>query len=142
MCAVAWWLTAAVAHGDPIKPAAAAPGKTEPPKEWAYDAKGKRDPFIPLVKDGRVVSGGGDTTPGSHPILIGILWDPGGHSIALINDSEAKVGDTVNGYLVTEIRRDEVVLLRDSERTVLRISFEETKSPAPAGARPAEGGRP
>jgi len=98
---------------------------------WSYDPKGKRDPFIPLVRDGRIVSVTGDpTSPDvSTPLLAGILWDPGGESIALINDTEVRIGERIGGYQVAEIRPDAVVLVREGESLVLQITFEEPANP-------------
>ncbi len=91
--------------------AAAATAPTEKREPFHYDAKDRRDPFVALVRDGRFVG----ATTGSHadtsqPELYGILWDPGDHSIALLNDQEARIGDVVSGYKVIEIRKDAVVL--------------------------------
>ena len=100
----------------------AAPKTTE---QTVYDPGGHRDPFVPLVRDGRLV---GVAKPGGmtadRPVLYGILWDPDGRSIALINEMETKVGDTVAGYRVSEIRKDAVVLTNGGEPLVLMISFE------------------
>jgi hypothetical protein len=99
-------------------------------KQNLYDSKGKRDPFVPLVRDGRIVGVGAEpiSTGGSTPLLAGIVWDPHGRSIALINDTEVMVGDRVGDYQVTEIREDAVVLVRNGESLVLQITFDQ---PAP-----------
>ena len=77
------------------------------------------------------------------PVLYGILWDPNGHSLALINDTEAKVGDTINGYQVTEIRRDAVVLsVEGGEPVVLQLTFDTPPGAlAPRTPRTTTGGR-
>jgi hypothetical protein len=95
----------------------------EPPARPAYEAQGKRDPFVPLVRDGRLIApkGGGEF---SSLTLVGILWDPGGQSIALINDMAVKAGDVLGDYQVQEIRQDGVVLMRDGKPVVLQLSFE------------------
>lgn len=97
-----------------------------------YNAKGRRDPFIPLVRDGQIIAVGGSAhAPGDRPVLYGILWDPGGGSLALINDREMTVGDVINGYRVTAIRQDAVVLqVEDGEPVVLRIEFEPAPGPS------------
>ena len=89
-----------------------------------YDAKGQRDPFVPLVRNGQLLDAptGGHGSTGA-PVLYGILWDPGGPSIALINDLEAKVGDMVGDYKVVQIRQDAVVLSNGGEPLVLEIAF-------------------
>lgn len=96
-----------------------------------YDAKGKRDPFVPLVRDGRLIAATGDPLlssghlDASLPLLGGILWDPAGRSIALLNEKETMVGDVVGGYRVAEIHEDQVVLEQEGRRVTLRITFEE-----------------
>ena len=93
---------------------------------FLYDSKGRRDPFVPLVREGRLVAAGpGAQVEPSKPVLYGILWDPGGHSIALVNDAEVRVGDRIGDYEVREIRLDAVVLNRGGEEPlVLRLAFD------------------
>ncbi len=101
-------------------------------KAETYDAKGKRDPFVPLVRDGRAIAASGDTLllsgplDTSLPLLGGILWDPAGRSIALLNEQDTVVGDMVGGYRVAEIHEDQVVLEREGRRVTLRITFDES----------------
>lgn len=114
--ACAWLLLGGAAGTDAASESAATP---------TYDSGGRRDPFVPLVRDGRLVGAPkGVHIETTQPVLYGVLWDPAGQSIALINDGEAKVGDTIGGYRVTEIRRDAVVLENGGEPLVLEISFE------------------
>jgi hypothetical protein len=107
----------------------AAPVSTELDHLWVYDPKGRCDPFVALVREGRPVPcdsrpGAAAEAGGPAPVLGGILWDPDGHSIALINGGEMKVGEMVDGFRVTTIRPDEVVLSRDKRQVVLRINFD------------------
>ena len=111
---------------------------------FQYDAKSRRDPFVALVRDGRVTGASkqpvGETL---KPVLYGILWDAGGQSIALINDKESRVGDTVNGYRVKEIRQDAVVLEGEGGPIELRITFDfssSTSSHTAASHNTAKGG--
>lgn len=127
--AVATILGAAAA---PAGWAAEEPG-AEPPEPFRYDSGGRRDPFVPLVREGRLVG----TAQGVHvdsatPTLYGILWDPQGDSIALLNEAEVKVGETVAGFRVKAIQRDAVVLDGGGEPVVLRITYE----PAPGEPSP------
>lgn len=111
---------------------AAEEDSSKKPVGFYYDPGGHRDPFVPLVRDGRLVGmvkPGGSAGP-SQPTLYGILWDPKGQSIALINDGEAKLGDTIAGYQVKEIRKDAVVLSNGGEALVLQISFDAPQIPA------------
>lgn len=114
---------AILAIGGTAAGAGAQADQQDPPARPPYEAKGKRDPFVPLVRDGRFIAnpGGGDF---STLTLVGVLWDAGGNSIALINDTEAKVGDVLGDYQVQDIRQDGVVLMRDGKPVVLQLSFE------------------
>lgn len=113
-----------------------------------YDSKGRRDPFVPLVRDGRLISsisGEPVAVSTSRPRLLGILWDPGGHSIALINNTEVMVGETVGLYRVAEIRRDAVVLQDGKTTLVLEMTFDDAEASevadeAPSRARGSGGG--
>ena len=97
---------------------------------FVYDSKEHRDPFVALVRDGRLIGIEITSVASAAPVLYGILWDPGGASIALINDLEVNEGDTVGGYYVEEIRPDAVVLARDGgERVVLELAFGTIGSP-------------
>jgi hypothetical protein len=126
--AAAGWL-----HG-PVYARAAADEPAPEGGSARYDSKGRRDPFSPLVRDGRLVGiVQTHAVQTSRPVLYGILWDAGGQSIALINDVEVKVGDTVGTYRVVEIRKDAVVLSDGREPVVLQLAFE----PGAPGQAPA-----
>lgn len=112
--------------GSQSSAAAEDPAKALEGVPFRYDSGGRRDPFVPLVREGRLVA----ATPGAYvgtstPVLYGILWDAGGDSIAMINDTEVRVGDTIGGYQVKEIRQDAVVLGNEGEPLVLQITFEQ-----------------
>ena len=117
--------------------AAEAPSKNREP--FVYDAKGRRDPFMALVRDGKYIgTQKGTPLDTSKPVLYGILWDPAGQSIAMIDDQEVRVGDTVGGYQVAEIRQDAVVLKGGGEPLVLQIDFQ--TPPSERSPRTATGG--
>lgn len=109
---------------------AEAPEPSNTSSPFRYDAKERRDPFVPLVRNGQLL----DAPAGTHasltaPVLYGIFWDPDGASIALINDAEAKVGDMIGEYKVVQIRQDAVVLSNGGEPLVLEIAFDGRPSP-------------
>jgi len=87
-----------------------------------YDSKGKCDPFVPLVQEGRLVPCGAEE-PRETLVLAGIIWDSSGDPVALINNTQVGVGDAINDYQVAEIRHDAVVLMGDGEPLVLQIQF-------------------
>jgi len=113
------------------------------PKGFYYDPGGHRDPFGPLVRDGRLVGvpTGRSPTDTTMPVLYGILWDPDGQSIALINDGEAKTGDTIAGYQVKEIRKDAVVLSHGGEPLVLQMIFDAPAAKTSPGTTTGGGSR-
>jgi len=120
--------------------AADKPATTTDGTPFRYDSGGRRDPFVPLVRDGRLVA----VTPGvpietARPTLYGILWDAGGRSIALINEKEVTVGDAVAGYQVKAIRPDAVVLEAEGEVVELRIMFEPAAELSPDATTGGEG---
>ncbi|MBI3011838.1 MAG: hypothetical protein HYY58_05065 [Candidatus Omnitrophica bacterium] len=126
MANVRWWVilaTGLVSLGAAGLQADEA-GPSTIPQPFQYDAKGHRDPFVPLVRDGRLVGMKGSSVDASQAVLHGILWDPRGHSIAMVDDMEVKVGDMVGDYQVVEIRQDAVVLKSGAESLVLRIDVE------------------
>ena len=98
----------------------------EEPAVSSYDSKGKRDPFVALVHEGRFVGGGGTLASASQPSdlqLAGILWDPSGRSIALINDAEVTIGGMIGDYQVVEIQQDTVTVMREGKPITLQLSF-------------------
>ena len=131
-------IVAVLAIGLSALPAWAAekPG-AEPPEPFRYDSGGRRDPFVSLVREGRLVgTAQGVRVDSTTPTLYGILWDPQGDSIALLNEAEVKVGETVAGFRVKAIQRDAVVLDGGGEPVVLRITYE------PAPGKPSPPGTP
>ncbi|HEX9780591.1 MAG TPA: hypothetical protein VGB20_05185 [bacterium] len=107
------------------------------PEGIRYDPRGRRDPFSPLVRDGQFVGVAEGIDVGAPPpLLFGILWDPDGKSIALIDDEEVRIGETVSGYRVEQIKQDHVVLRKDEKELVLQLPFEEASRTGPGGAKP------
>lgn len=115
-----WWV-AGLIGGDALA--------QSPPPPQPYDSKGKRDPFVPLVHEGRFVavtgSGLAKDLPVSDLHLAGIVWDPAGSSLALINEMEVKIGDRLGDYQVVDIRPDAVILLKEGKPVVLQLPFEQ-----------------
>ncbi|OPX18607.1 hypothetical protein BXT86_00305 [candidate division WOR-3 bacterium 4484_100] len=93
-----------------------APSATDtlfPVEKWHYTAKGRRDPFVPLV--GTELSQGGKTSHLSveNLTLIGILWGDKGY-YALVKDGLnngyiLRRGDRVAGGKVAEINRRAII---------------------------------
>jgi len=89
---------------------------------FVYDNKGKRDPFIPLVKGtAKGYTGLGNVESVDELVLEGILWDKSGGSIAVLNGVLLKKGDKVNNIQLLEITPKRAFLLVDGEKYNLTL---------------------
>lgn len=103
-----------------------------------YNARGVRDPFIPLVgieQFLRSAEGLTDQERESLPrlpsltemknlfpfTLIGIVYSESGKSLAIINDKILAKGDEVSGAKVLEIEKDSVQLLWKKKTITLSL---------------------
>lgn len=90
-----------------------------------YDAKGKRDPFIPLVTpDGRLL----ELEKEENALglqLDGIIYDKDGLSYAIVNSEVVKVSDKVGEYQVLRIEKNKVFFIKGGEITEVALKEEE-----------------
>lgn len=93
-------------------------------EQFTYDAKAKRDPFIPLVTaDGRLLKlKSSDTVALS---LEGIIYDKYGLSYAMVNGNAVKIGDKVGEYQVLKIEENRVLFIKDGEISEIKLKKEE-----------------
>jgi len=78
---------------------------------FKYEAGVNRDPFIPLVtKDGKLTITYGTLNSINDVILEGILYDPSGESVVIMNDLVLKEGTRAGDIQVKKIEEDRVVL--------------------------------
>ncbi|MFH1208757.1 MAG: hypothetical protein V1673_04285 [Candidatus Omnitrophota bacterium] len=89
--------------------------------EVLYDSGNRRDPFVPLEGG----EGTSVTTASSSIKLEGIIYDPGGHSMAILNGKSYQKGDVVEHATVVKILKDRVVVSIDGEEKTLWIREEE-----------------
>ncbi len=89
--------------------------------KFVYDAKGKRNPFIPLVTaDGRLLKLDFEETKGELSIE-GIIYDEQGMSYAIVNGSVVKAGDLVNNAQVIKVEKDSVTFVKDGKELKLEL---------------------
>jgi len=94
-------------------------------EQFAYNAKGKRDPFVSLVTpDGRLLSLDKEEDLSRGLSLEGIMYDKHGVSYAVVNAKVVKVGDEVSGYQVLKIEKEKVIFIKDSQPTVVELKKE------------------
>ena len=97
-------------------------------KGFVYDSKHKRDPFFPLVSpEGEILSDAPAIISTGNIYLEGIIWDPNGGSIAIINGTIMKEGDTIDSITVNKIYDTYVVLLLRGEEKVIPLTNEGEK---------------
>lgn len=87
----------------------------------AYDAGKRRDPFIPLSGEDNALT----SASSSGVKLEGIIYDPNGRSMAILNGKTYLVGETVGEATVLTIQKDHVVISVGGEEKKLRIREEE-----------------
>ncbi len=91
---------------------------------FIYDPKGARDPFLPLITPaGAIITQETDFMV-SDMVLEGIVSDGRGR-MAIINGSLVQEGGTIGLYAVQRIDADRVILLKDTEISVLQLKKEE-----------------
>lgn len=94
---------------------------------FIYSAKGKRNPFIPLVtSDGRLLK----LEPQEGQInltLEGIIYDKIGTSYAIVNSQILKVGDTIDEYRLLKIEEERVVFMKDGQPIEIELDSQEVK---------------
>lgn len=95
-------------------------GSEEEP--FIYDSKGKRDPFIPLIGKGAEFLFTEVAVGSMEGIYLeGVVWDPVDGSLAIINGEIAAEGDIVGGFKVKEIKKEEVVLVKEGEEFIITL---------------------
>ena len=83
--------------------------------DFIYDAKGERNPFMPLVTpEGRFIKiKPRSITEGLE--LEGIIYDKISMSYAIVNGLVVKVGDFVGDYQVLKIEEKKVVFIKEGQ---------------------------
>ncbi len=96
--------------------------------QFAYDSKGKRDPFIALVtSDGRLLKLDTTEEVKGDLNLEGIIFDKNGVSFAIVNGAVVKIGDIVGDNQVLKIEKDKVIFIKDGATFDLELKKEEIK---------------
>lgn len=94
-------------------------------EEFIYDAKGKRDPFIPLVTpDGRLLKLK-QQEEATELLLEGIIYDEHGLSYAIVNGEIIKIGDKVGDYQVLKVEKNKIIFLKEGEPVEVELKEEE-----------------
>ena len=101
------------------------PGGYAAEQLFEYNDHGRRDPFWRLVSpSGAILSYDKDISV-SDMILEGIIYEPDGMALAIINGEIVKKNDSIGLYVISEIEQSRVILNRGQERFVLTMKKEE-----------------
>jgi len=94
-------------------------------EQFLYEAKGKRDPFIPLVTpDGRLLKL--EQEEGVAGLLLeGIIYDKNGTSCAIVNSEIVRLGDKVGEFQVLKIEEKKVIFIKEGQIIEVEIKKEE-----------------
>lgn len=98
-------------------------------EEFVYDAKGKRNPFIPLVTpEGRLLKLDKQQDTTQQGLAIeGIIYDKLGRSFAIVNSAVVGIGDMVGDFQVLKILDNKVIFIRNGEPLEVELTKEEVK---------------
>ena len=100
--------------------------------EAAYQAHGKRDPFVPLLTASgqRIHPPGGDegaATGVASVALQGIVYDPKTESYAILNGRVVRLGEAINGMTVTAITPTTVTVMMNGQPHRLTVQTSTTE---------------
>ncbi len=97
--------------------------------EFVYEAKGKRNPFIPLVTpEGRLLKLDKlEATSVEGLGIEGIIYDKFGRSFAIVNGTVVGVGDLVGDYQVLKIQERKVIFIKEGAPLEVELTKEEGK---------------
>ncbi|MBU1087414.1 MAG: hypothetical protein KKD05_07835 [Candidatus Omnitrophica bacterium] len=91
-------------------------------RDFVYKDKQTRDPFISLVtSDGRILPGAREITESTNVELEGVIWDPNGNSLAIINGKPVKEQQRIMNLQVLKIKKDSVLLQKEGKVIVIYL---------------------
>lgn len=92
---------------------------------FVYDEHNKRDPLWRLVtRDGVIVNYDQDLLI-TDMLLEGIIYDPSGKSLAIINGSVVKKYDKIGLFVVEKVDKKKVILRKGQESYALELKEED-----------------
>lgn len=94
-------------------------------EQFVYDDHGKRDPLWKLVSPSGAIMTYETDLLFSDISLEGIIYDPYGKSLAIMNGAVFKPNDRIGPFLISRIEEKKVMLLKDQESFVLYLKKEE-----------------
>ena len=93
----------------------------EEKEPFVYDPHGKRDPFWSLVSPGGTIITYDKNLDHGDLSLEGVIYDPNGKSLAIINGKVFKPGNQIAGHTLSKIEKSRVLLIKDNKEFVLEL---------------------
>ncbi len=93
--------------------------------DFTYSDHDKRDPFWSLLGNRGTILNFDKDIYASDMVLEGVLLEPTGDSVAIINGNIVKIGDKVGFFIVKEIQVNMVILEKGQEIITLKLKKEE-----------------
>lgn len=95
-------------------------------RTFKYESANRRDPFCVLVtKEGRLLPGAVVLSESEDVNLEGIIWDPVGRSIAIINGKLIQEGQALFNLKILKIEKTKVLLEKDGKNIVVNLNKKE-----------------
>lgn len=92
-------------------------------EEFIYNAKQKRDPFVPLVGEGGTYASDAYGVNSIEDIrLEGIVWEEGKASLAVVNGEIFREDEQIGVVKVLKIEKDAVIFDNEGERVKIELS--------------------
>ena len=92
---------------------------------FTYSDKGKRDPFWTLLGGRGVIINYDKDILVSDMVVEGVMAEPTGESVAIINGNIVKLGDKIGLFVVKEIKPTAVILEKGQEIFTLKLKKED-----------------
>lgn len=95
-------------------------------KQLVYDAHGKRDPFVPLVRTGAGTADDDSGIQSPEDVNIeGVMFDPQNGSSVVANGSVYEEGQMMGQVKLVKVLEDRVILSQDGVEVVKMIYDED-----------------
>ena len=95
-------------------------------RQFVYDTKEKRDPFVALVtKEGRIIEPPARKRKTDEIYLEGIIYDPKGGSYAVIDGEIWKAGDSIGAATIIRIEPQKIIFLKSDKEFEVELKKEE-----------------
>jgi len=94
-------------------------------EKFVYDSQDKRDPFLSLVSSEGYILDFGFDLESLDLTLEGVIYDPHGESLAIMNGRVVRKGDYIGNFKIEEIYQDKVIFRSNEGIMEIKLEKEE-----------------